>query len=331
MKDVNMTNSLKTIVKASVTVTVIFLFASCDRGRHMPMPAKKEDIQPAAEGGGYASVKPLFDKYCINCHRQRNGPDISTYDLAKQKAPRIAANVASHTMPKPESEEAKTITPTERDTIIAWVKAGAPKTADQALPEGSPPSIEEPGPETVFGVLENRCAACHGLYGKNHSQEIPNLNLLSHTYISQQLLNFKSGNRKNETMQSVVDSFDEDQLLSIAAAMASYKALSEVSPELVEESTDQDAPVEVVQWGDASAGEQKYSLCAGCHGPGGLSSNPDYPSLAGQKATYIFNQLKAFQSGDRNNPIMLSMTSSLTEEEMKNVATYLSQQPPTNR
>ena len=41
-----------------------------------------------------------------------------------------------------------------------------------------------------------------------------------------------------------------------------------------------------------------------CHGPGGVSANPDWPSLAGQGQKYIEKQLKDFKSGERPNMVM---------------------------
>jgi len=79
--------------------------------------------------------------------------------------------------------------------------------------------------------------------------------------------------------------------------------------------------------GDASAGESIFSsTCAMCHGPGGNSTDPQYPKLAGQHANYIAYQLKSFQSGERSNAIMSGMASSLSSADIADVAAYLSTQ-----
>ncbi len=51
--------------------------------------------------------------------------------------------------------------------------------------------------------------------------------------------------------------------------------------------------------GDAAAGEGKAAACLACHGVNGNSSNPEWPSLAGQNAAYISEQLKMFRDGKR--------------------------------
>lgn len=79
---------------------------------------------------------------------------------------------------------------------------------------------------------------------------------------------------------------------------------------------------------DAAAGEQKASACVGCHGQQGHSSNGQWPNLAAQQATYLANQLKAFKAGDRINPTMQPMASSLSNEDIANLAAYFSSQKP---
>lgn len=74
--------------------------------------------------------------------------------------------------------------------------------------------------------------------------------------------------------------------------------------------------------GDIAAGKQKAATCAACHGANGISANPIWPNLAGQKAPYIVLQLKAFKSGERKNAIMAPMASGLSDADMENLAAY---------
>ena len=79
---------------------------------------------------------------------------------------------------------------------------------------------------------------------------------------------------------------------------------------------------------DSAAGEQKAESCANCHGQKGNSSNALRPNLAAQQPTYIANQLKAFKSGDRINPMMQPMAANLNNEDIANLAAYFSSQKP---
>jgi len=78
---------------------------------------------------------------------------------------------------------------------------------------------------------------------------------------------------------------------------------------------------------DIQAGKAKAGVCAGCHGPGGVSMNPDWPNLAGQKERYLAAQLKAFKEGARNNPLMSPQAAMLSPADMENLAAYFASLP----
>ena len=79
--------------------------------------------------------------------------------------------------------------------------------------------------------------------------------------------------------------------------------------------------------GDAQAGKITAYTCTGCHGIADYSNvYPTYkvPKLGGQNATYIINALKAYQTGDRNHPTMSNQAASLSQQDIEDVAAYLS-------
>lgn len=83
--------------------------------------------------------------------------------------------------------------------------------------------------------------------------------------------------------------------------------------------------------GDPSKAQQLVTnVCSACHGADGNSTQPDKPKLAGQGAEYITKQLMNFKSGARTNPIMtgIVMSNNLTDDDMKNLGAYFSQQIP---
>lgn len=79
---------------------------------------------------------------------------------------------------------------------------------------------------------------------------------------------------------------------------------------------------------DIEAGKQKSAVCAACHGADGNSSNPVWPSLAGQHASYLYKQLMDFKEGRRVNASMTGMVALLNEQDMKNLAAYYESQTP---
>ena len=77
---------------------------------------------------------------------------------------------------------------------------------------------------------------------------------------------------------------------------------------------------------DVEAGKSiASSVCVGCHGPEGKSSNPMWPNLAGQQTAYLVNQMQAFRDGGRYDPLMAPMVKELTDQDMENIAAYFSQ------
>ena len=67
--------------------------------------------------------------------------------------------------------------------------------------------------------------------------------------------------------------------------------------------------------------------CRACHGPAGISLNPTFPNLAGQKPAYLEAQLKAFRSKDRRNDFMNVIAAQLDDTNIHALAAYWSSMP----
>lgn len=79
--------------------------------------------------------------------------------------------------------------------------------------------------------------------------------------------------------------------------------------------------------GNIEAGKKKAQVCQACHGEHGNAPNPQYPKLAGQWESYLFATLKQYKSGARENPIMKGFASSLSEQDMHDLAAYYASLP----
>lgn len=75
-------------------------------------------------------------------------------------------------------------------------------------------------------------------------------------------------------------------------------------------------------------GNQKSRMCTACHGPAGISRVASYPSLAGKPEDYLAEQLHAFRSGARENPMMSSIAKSLSDDDVAALAHYFASLPP---
>jgi len=107
--------------------------------------------------------------------------------------------------------------------------------------------------------------------------------------------------------------------LLIAAALA----VPAVSVFAADEKPAAAEPVKVAK-PDLAKGEASFgAVCAACHGADGNSSSPAYPKLAQQHPEYLVKQLQEFKSGKRNNAIMKGFASTLSDDDMKNIAYWV--------
>ena len=85
------------------------------------------------------------------------------------------------------------------------------------------------------------------------------------------------------------------------------------------------APKAVAAKPDMAKGEASYTaVCAACHGADGNSGTPANPKLAQQHPEYLIKQLQEFKSGKRANAVMSGMAATLSGDDMKNIAYWLS-------
>ena len=84
-----------------------------------------------------------------------------------------------------------------------------------------------------------------------------------------------------------------------------------------------------VQAGDAMAAQPQASTpCAGCHGPMGVSSNPLWPNLAGQKEQYLIKQMTDYKAGRRSDPVMGPLAQTMADKAIEDFAAYYAALPP---
>ncbi len=83
---------------------------------------------------------------------------------------------------------------------------------------------------------------------------------------------------------------------------------------------------------DNGATKLAVGVCAACHGPQGNSEQPKYPRLAGQNATYLAAQLKAFREQSRGDAdamgFMWGMAAGLDDATIDGLAAYYAAQRP---
>ena len=78
--------------------------------------------------------------------------------------------------------------------------------------------------------------------------------------------------------------------------------------------------------GDPNRGRERVQMCQGCHGiDGWRTAFPEVyhvPKLAGQHAQYLAGALQAYRSGARSHPSMKAIASSLSDQDIADLAAY---------
>lgn len=90
-------------------------------------------------------------------------------------------------------------------------------------------------------------------------------------------------------------------------------------------------PLAAAEQGDATAGKTKVYTCHGCHGiTGWKNSYPNYhvPKIGGQHYDYLVAALNQYKKGERAHPTMQAQGESLSDADIRDIATYLSSLAP---
>ena len=73
---------------------------------------------------------------------------------------------------------------------------------------------------------------------------------------------------------------------------------------------------------------ERRPACLACHGENGRWETPETPSLGGQPEFYVTVQLLMFRERMRVVELMNETTRGLTDDDLKNLAAFLSKLPP---
>ncbi|PCI19150.1 MAG: cytochrome C [Piscirickettsiaceae bacterium] len=79
------------------------------------------------------------------------------------------------------------------------------------------------GDATAGKAKSAQCAACHGVTGISPMGLYPNLAGQKEQYLAKQLSDFRSGARKDPTMQAMVAALSDDDVANLAAFYSSVK------------------------------------------------------------------------------------------------------------
>jgi cytochrome c553 len=157
------------------------------------------------------------------------------------------------------------------------------------------------------------CTACHGEGGISKTENIPSLAGQPDQFIQWQLVFFRSGTRKNEQMQPIVEQISNEDIRNLGAYFASLDPPKPSKPD--------DNPDLSQKGAQAAVGRR----CAFCH-TDTYAGTKAVARLAGQREDYLLKALHDYKSSTRSGGGMAAMAEvayPLSEEEITALAHYL--------
>jgi cytochrome c553 len=175
------------------------------------------------------------------------------------------------------------------------------------------------------------CTACHGTNGNSTNEQWPNLAGQNAVYIKAQLKDWHDKTRLDSLnlMPAMAANLSDQDMDDLAAYFSLQTPTGlEADPSYWQ------AGEKLYRGGDRT---RNIPACMACHGPVGRG-NPaaGYPALRAQHAVYTVKQLtdyaadarysrndKGDSNGGPNAQIMHTIASTLTPEDMRNLASYI--------
>ncbi len=233
--------------------------------------------------------------------------------------------------------------------VKAPTQTSAPVQAEKPTPKPEPKKVvastpaenAAPPPKPLSGkrlYMRRSCMACHGKNGARGIQEYPNIAGLDAIYMRAQIRDILSGKRKGsadaltgapraESMHGALVTPEGEARITADEIKIVSAWLSEQTPAGPQV---HEPALSAERIAAGKAGYEK-AKCKTCHGVDGNKPNKGYPHLAGQKSAYLLAQLKDIRNKDRTNSrskMMTSFVSKLSDEQMAEIADYLSQINP---
>jgi len=272
-----------------------------------------DELRPIyAKPADVADGKQFADSACAGCHGA-NGISTTTGipDLAGQRPVYLYMALRAYQSGARINAAMNTSVKFTSDAALVKVAAYYASLDPPQPPAAAAPTFLDPvlAGKTAAAAA---CAGCHGEAGVTTTPGFPSLVALTPQYLTTAMKAYRSGQRQNDTMKSMLAAIGDADIDHIALFYALQKPARAQTP----------AP------GDQQAGKASTVGCAGCHGDQGVSSNPTTPSLAGQDGEYLVAALRAYKNGARADETMKTLAGPLDDTTMKNIAAYYAAQEP---
>jgi cytochrome c553 len=215
------------------------------------------------------------------------------------------------------------MTPARRRHLLALILIALPIAAWQAQATDAA-AIARQG----NGRGAAPCIACHGVDGAGQAQAgYPRLAGLDAAYLEKQLGDFANGTRGSAVMLPTASALSADE----RQALATYYSQLPLPPALANPATPMPAAESLgARLATRGDWDREVPGCVQCHGPAGVGVGTHFPPLAGQPASYLAAQLRAWQQGTRHNDplqLMQHLSAALTAQDIEAVSAWFAAQP----
>jgi cytochrome c553 len=195
----------------------------------------------------------------------------------------------------------------------------------ESPPFDSLSTVNEP-----LALATQMCARCHGPHGHGRgSGAFPRLAGQSEDYLVAALDAYASGARYSGIMEPIAAELSAEDRSTLAAYFEQQPAAESADDLAVGKRDDADRQAAIARGKDTAEvgiANQNVPACVDCHGPAETPRNSLYPSLAGQDATYLLQQLELFRRRQRGGSpqfhLMHAVADGLTPPQMEDVARY---------
>ena len=155
------------------------------------------------------------------------------------------------------------------------------------------------------------CKGCHGDNFVSQMENIPSLSGQLDQYIQWQLVYFRSGARKNEQMQPIVEGMTNEDVRNLGAYFAALPPLK----------ADKDDNPDLSAKGQQSAAGRR---CVSCHGDN-FAGTKAVARIAGQREDYLAKTLREYKDNTRHgyDATMAEVMQPITPEQIADLAYYI--------
>ncbi len=183
--------------------------------------------------------------------------------------------------------------------------------------EVSSPSVVNVLPSVE--LIQASCDRCHAREASDAGRSaFPRLDGQRSEYTRRALEAYANGSRQSGVMAPIAARMDARTRKAVADHFASRP-----QPTVQSHATTPARGAEIVARG---LPERGVPACSECHGPVAHDRNPAYPTLSGQYADYLFQQLGLFAEDRRGGspfaPIMHDIAKRLTTAQMRDVSLF---------